>query len=113
MTKNKVINFLLDCEDRAYGYHINEKVLGFPVGQFEDLMHKATAMLKAEPKRGRWVKMTGMMPPEYHGHYECSECQWHLKGLRNSWNREEEMYYCPHCGALMRNEEISDENDGT
>lgn len=50
---------------------------------------------------GRWVKMTGMMPPEYHGHYECSECQWHLKGLRNSWTREEELSYCPGCGARM------------
>lgn len=50
---------------------------------------------------GRWVKMTGMMPPEYHGHYECSECQWHMKGLRNSWTREEEMSYCPGCGAKM------------
>ena len=50
---------------------------------------------------GRWVKMTGMMPPEYHGHYECSECQWHMKGLRNSWTREEELSYCPNCGARM------------
>jgi len=50
---------------------------------------------------GRWVKMMGMMPPEYHGHYECSECQWHMKGLRNSWTREEEMTYCPNCGAKM------------
>lgn len=49
----------------------------------------------------RWVKMTGMMPPEYHGHYECSECKWHMKGLRNSWTREEELYYCPNCGAKM------------
>lgn len=53
---------------------------------------------------GRWVKMTGMMPPEYHGHYECSECQWHVKGLRNSWTREEEMNYCPNCGAKMDGE---------
>ena len=53
---------------------------------------------------GRWVKMTGMMPPEYHGHYECSECGWHMKGLRNSWTREEEMTYCPNCGALMNEE---------
>lgn len=50
---------------------------------------------------GRWVKMTGMMPPEYHGHYECSECQWHMKGLRNSWTREEDLNYCPNCGAKM------------
>lgn len=50
---------------------------------------------------GRWIKMTGMMPPEYHGHYECSECGWHMKGLRNSWTREEELNYCPNCGARM------------
>lgn len=53
---------------------------------------------------GRWVKMTGMMPPEYHGHYECSECGWHMKGLRNSWTREEELSYCPNCGAKMETE---------
>lgn len=50
----------------------------------------------------RWAKMTGMMPPEYHGHYECSNCQWHMKGLRNSWTREEELPYCPNCGAKMK-----------
>ena len=59
----------------------------------------------AEPVvHGRWVKMTGMMPPEYHGHYECSECQWHMKGLRNSWTREEELLFCPNCGAKMDGE---------
>ena len=57
---------------------------------------------------GRWVKMTGMMPPEYHGHYECSECQWHMKGLRNSWTREEELSYCPNCGAKMDREVMSE-----
>lgn len=54
----------------------------------------------------RWVKMTGMMPPEYHGHYECSHCAWHMKGLRNSWTREEELSYCPGCGAIMDGEEV-------
>ena len=55
---------------------------------------------------GRWVKMTGMMPPEYYGHYCCSECKWRMKGLRNSWTREEELSYCPNCGAKMDKEEI-------
>lgn len=62
------------------------------------------ATVKSMPtieRHGRWIKMTGMMPPEYHGHYECSECGWHMKGLRNSWTREEEMAYCPNCGARM------------
>lgn len=64
---------------------------------------KAIPAVDAAPvAHGRWIKMTGMMPPEYHGHYECSECQWHMKGLRNSWTREEEMTYCPNCGAKMK-----------
>lgn len=58
--------------------------------------------IDAEPVRyGRWIKMTGMMPPEFHGHYECSECGWHLSGVRQMKNREEEFAYCPNCGAKM------------
>lgn len=63
---------------------------------------RCTPSIDAAPVvHGRWVKMTGMMPPEYHGHYNCSECGWHMKGLRNSWTREEELSYCPNCGAKM------------
>lgn len=66
-----------------------------------NIVEEAPAVDAAPVVHGRWVKMTGMMPPEYHGHYECSECQWHMKGLRNSWTREEEMSFCPNCGAKM------------
>ena len=66
---------------------------------------KAIPAVNAAPVvHGRWIKMVGMMPPEYHGHYECSRCQWHMKGLRNSWTREEELTYCPNCGAKMDGE---------
>lgn len=65
--------------------------------------------IDAEPvQHGRWIKMTGMLPPEYHGHYCCSECGWHMKGIRNSWTREEEFLYCPHCGVKM---EANDEQN--
>ena len=77
-----------------------------------DLLHNdlnAIPAVDAAPVvHGRWVKMTGMMPPEYHGHYDCSECQWHMKGLRNSWTREEELSYCPNCGAKMDGGEAND-----
>lgn len=79
--------------DHLGGHSINEILEGFLQGKIVPVVH------------GRWVKMTGMMPPEYHRHYECSECQWHMKGLRNSWTREEEMSYCPNCGAKMDKEE--------
>ena len=74
---------------------------GASAGGARKLIEEAPGLDVAPVIHGRWIKMTGMMPPEYHGHYECSECQWHMKGLRNSWTREEEMAYCPNCGAKM------------
>ena len=59
-------------------------------------------------KHGRWVKMTGMMPPECRGHYECSECRWHIRGPRDSCRKEEELSYCPNCGAKMDWEKVSE-----
>ena len=67
------------------------------------LIGKQPIVEAAPVRHGRWIKMTGMMPPEYHGHYECSECHWHMKGIRSSWTREEELTYCPKCGARMEN----------
>lgn len=80
--------------DRYYGDVSPESVI--------KVIESIPAVDAAPVVHGRWIKMTGMMPPEYHGHYECSECQWHMKGLRNSWTREEEMNYCPNCGAKMK-----------
>ena len=48
-------------------------------------------------RRGRWVKRTGMMPPEFHGHYACSECGWHGK----NFEKELQFRRCPECGAKM------------
>lgn len=82
--------------DRNYGDVSPESVI--------KVIKSIPAVDAATVVHGRWIKMTGMMPPEYHGHYECSECQWHMKGLRNSWTREEELSYCPNCGAKMDKE---------
>ena len=68
---------------------------------------RLTQSIDAEPIRhGKWIKMTGMMPPEFHGHYECSECGWHLAGIRDTKNHEENFSYCPNCGAKMDKGEL-------
>lgn len=51
-------------------------------------------------RRGHWVKMTGMMPPEFAGHYGCSECGWCGKNFL----KETDFDFCPGCGADMRKE---------
>ena len=71
----------------------------------EDVCERAIELLKEqEPKRGRWERLTGMAPPEYHGHKICSVCgclapydpihPWH----------EELSRYCPGCEAKMKGE---------
>lgn len=95
---------LLDCRNR-YSTMLDVPIARTRADEIEAVritIRKQLPIVEAEPvKHGRWIKMTGMMPPEYHGHYQCSECQWHMKGIRNSWTREEELTYCPNCGAIM------------
>lgn len=57
----------------------------------------ALALLKAEPKRGRWLTCEDGWGDE---HYQCSECgcEW---CLNDGTPKENGMNYCPHCGAKM------------
>ena len=77
---------LIDAD--ALEAYLNDKIFG-AAGRIKAWVDAQPTIDAVPVRHGRWVKMTGMMPPEYHGHYECSECQWHMKGLRNSWTREE------------------------
>lgn len=69
---------------------------------YEDIKNAPT--VDAEPVRhGEWVKMRGMMPPEYMGLKECSLCGWHINPIgRSAFEKHEsEFRYCSHCGAKM------------
>ena len=57
-------------------------------------------------RHGEWVKMRGMMPPEYMGLKECNKCGWHINPIgRSAFEKHEsEFRYCPHCGAKMDGE---------
>ena len=56
-----------------------------------------------ELNESEWIKPTGMMPPEYHGHYECVKCGgWAME----EWGGHHRMVltkFCPHCGRPMKN----------
>lgn len=67
------------------------------IGTLKSLLDEQPTV-DAEPVRhGRWIKMTGMMPPEFTGHFECDNCGWH--GKLNE--RETDCNFCPGCGAKM------------
>lgn len=68
----------------------------------------------AEPVRhGEWIKIRGMMPPEYMGLKACSVCGWHIHPLgRTAFDlKESEFRYCPRCGARLDRERKDDGND--
>ena len=64
------------------------------------------AAIKAVPsvqrKTGEWIIATGMMPPEFHGHHICSECNSFANMEPPFGNREDLSKFCPNCGADMR-----------
>jgi len=56
---------------------------------------------KQRVSRGRWERLTGMAPPEYHGHKICSICGCMAPHHPIHVWREELPKYCPGCGAEM------------
>ena len=60
--------------------------------------------LEQESKRGKWIKATGMMPPEFHGHHYCSECGNFANMEPPLGNREDLSKYCPNCGKGMESD---------
>ena len=57
-----------------------------------------------QPKTAKWIRLTGMAPPEYHGHKICSVCESFAPyDPLHPW-REMLTHYCPGCGAEMEGE---------
>ena len=77
----------IGMEGNPYVLSIRQAVRDVPAADVETVRH------------GRWVKMTGMMPPEFTGHYQCGECGWFCK--KHSI-KETDFDFCPGCGADMR-----------
>ena len=66
---------------------------------------EALELLKEqEQKCGKWERITGMAPPEYHGHRICSICECFAPYDPLHMGREILPKYCPGCGAKMEGE---------
>ena len=68
---------------------------------YEEAFRIAVEALKTDRPHGEWIKATGMMPPEFHGHHCCSECGNFANMESPFGNREDLSNFCPTCGALM------------
>lgn len=83
-----------------------EMAMGTPKAVFYSAAHMLEMMpaVDAEPVRhGRWVKASGMLPPECHDKKRCSVCA--NFALHDRLGRVRPSNYCPNCGAKMDEEQ--------
>ena len=100
---------LIDAD--AYSNVLREKERFYKAHSQEDMiagLFWARVFLGEQPtvcdsvKHGRWIKITGMAPPEHHGLHYCSVCN--EPAPRDKHFREMLSDYCPACGAKMDGE---------
>ena len=80
--------------------------MGTPGTVFYSAAHMLEMMpaVDAEPVRhGRWIKASGMLPPECHDKKRCSVCA--NFALHDRLGRGRLSLYCPNCGAKMDEEQ--------
>ena len=94
MTREEAIARIKDHIE-IHRYHERNAVKIF------EALDMAIEALRAEPKTGEWIKATGMMPPEFHGHHCCSECGNFANMEPPFGNREDLSRFCPNCGKPM------------
>lgn len=59
--------------------------------------------------RGEWLKVTGMMPPEYFGRHVCSVCD-HFAPNEHYGTHEWLSPICPNCGSKMDKQKDGKQN---
>lgn len=82
-----------------------EMAMGTPGTVFYSAAHMLEMMpaVDAEPVRhGKWLKASGMLPPECHDKKRCSVCA--NFALHDRLGRVRPSNYCPNCGAKMEEE---------
>ena len=69
------------------------------VSEIYYVIDRAPTVQYTPASESAWVKLTGMMPPEYCGRHECQHC-----GFIQNYHFREVLYpYCPRCGSKMKN----------
>ncbi len=94
----EVLNRVLDDTDVVGA---EREKYSWGLGLIESTIKDLKELPPAERKKGEWIKATGMMPPEFHGHHCCSECGNFANMKPPFGNREDLSSFCPNCGAEM------------
>ena len=102
INKKDLIDFIKDTRQRlphdSKDFFTRDNMLL----NFEQIVSQMPTADVAEVRRGKWVEVVGMAPPELHGLHFCSICKEFALQKRH---KECLSDYCPNCGAKMGDDE--------
>ena len=98
--KNNNGNECYYLEDRMYAVADGDMVIILTADSYDEAKRKAKARHTQERPQGEWKTVEGVDGDEY---YECSNCgePWVLTA---GTPKDNNMNFCPNCGADMRKE---------
>lgn len=119
MTRDEVVKGLelcitpdpADCADCPAYEDVNRADENHYIRCRNVLMREALALLKEEPRRGKWVMIPGYVTPGGDPVWGCSECGKgiHVYGIEHTTYGADvsdgQWLTCPNCGALMEGED--------
>lgn len=112
ITREEAIKALKEIKDRAWGWHINEQVLGIDYDEFIEIMDAVLLFLNSVSReqvekvwRGEWIAkhyVDGIL--EGTNFDECSKCGYQ-RVFENPKLKTKYMF-CPNCGAPMTDKAV-------
>lgn len=78
-----------------------------PPGGALRMIEEAPAADVEPVRHGKWVRASGMMPPEAFGVYECSLCGW-TQDYHIPVRMRKKTPFCPGCGAKLEGDDDAD-----
>ena len=86
------------CPLKGKGSVIDDRYAAWYASCVDQLLEAILALLKAEPKRGRWTTHRTL---EHDGEWYCSECGYEPTVYEGT-------PYCPNCGTRMGDDDNAD-----
>lgn len=100
INKSDAIDALMDANIRLFDGTTSIAGKQYIAESFRNARRAIEDLPDIKPKRrGKWIKITGAMPPEFFGRHMCSLCETCAPYYK--WQDEWLSPWCPDCGAKM------------
>jgi len=88
-----------------------DREMYYSTQSFRDVMRYRPTLDVRPVVHAKWIITSGMKPPEYHHHHQCSNCEAYAPMQAPYGSKEALSPWCPGCGATMDKEETNGHSD--